>query len=452
MKPIEKRVEVYRGDTQTFTFDFSAFGISNVSDVKFYVRPEPDGQLLLRLTLSNTPDKISVDGNTLAVRLEPNDTKPLHPGTYEYDIELHTDTGVAKTVFRGNFVVIGDIATDAALDNPPTLEMHVTPEQRAALDAANNPSSDNPFATMEDVNVPDIVLSGDVTGGVANTVVVGIQGRGIDNAAPSDGQVLMWDANSSKWSPKTGASSNPDVGGDLSGTANSATVIALRGIGVGDVIPTKGDRLLFDGQLWTPSRYAFTSLIIPRPPKIDDFTWHNKGTNGYAESGWWGIYLRATYAGQVDDIKALTQPAPNGSFTVTLGFYSHALAVRWHKVGLLVYNRNTGKSLFIMTTNNVACGIGIHRTELTAYGSAILDAVSANLGQPSFFRIHYDDNAKQYSFLFSADGIHFTDLQKTEGTAYVGEPPDIDVGIGAMVGEQNPDAALTAVHWEVIAE
>lgn len=452
MKPIEKRVEVYRGDTQTFTFDFSAFNISNVSDAKFYVRPEPDGQLLLRLTLSDTPDKISVEGNTLTVRLEPDDTKPLHPGAYEYDIEIHTNTGVARTVFRGNFVVIGDIATDAALDNPPVLEMHVTPEQRAALDAANNPSADNPLATIADVNAPNISLSGDVTGGVANTVVVGIQGRGVDNAAPSDGQVLMWDASSGKWMPKKGASSNPSVGGDLSGTANNATVIALRGTGIENVIPTEGDRLLFTGQQWAPSRYAFVSLIIPKPPKLEDFTWQNKGENGYADSGWWGIYLRATYAGQVDDIKALTQPAPNGSFTVTLGFYSHALAVRWHKVGLLIYNRTTDKSLFIMTTNNAPCGIGIHRTRLTAYDGSIIDAASANIGQPFFFRVHYDAAKEEYSFFFSADGIHFTDLQKRENTAYVGKPPDIDVGIGAMVGEQNPDAALTAVHWEVIAE
>jgi len=56
-------------------------------------------------------------------------------------------------------------------------------------------------------------LAGDVTGDVGSTTVARIQGRNVSNAAPSDGQALVWNASESQWKPTTvsggGGSFNP---------------------------------------------------------------------------------------------------------------------------------------------------------------------------------------------------------------------------------------------------
>jgi len=46
-------------------------------------------------------------------------------------------------------------------------------------------------------------LSGDASGGTSSLTVVGLQGRSVSSATPSDGQALVWDGSGQQWKPAT---------------------------------------------------------------------------------------------------------------------------------------------------------------------------------------------------------------------------------------------------------
>ena len=69
-------------------------------------------------------------------------------------------------------------------------------------------------------------LGGDVSGTSSNVTVTKIQGSAISPTAPSDGQVLTWDASSSEWKPKqsTGGTSISTDGYGIYTCASSLAV------------------------------------------------------------------------------------------------------------------------------------------------------------------------------------------------------------------------------------
>ena len=107
-------------------------------------------------------------------------------------------------------------------------------------------------------------ISGDVTGTTSASTVVKLQGNSVSNTAPSNGQVLEWNATNSDWEPTNLPSSLPpsgSAGGDLSGTYPDPTVVALQGNPVSSTTPTTNYVLEWNGTAWTP-----TALPSSLPP------------------------------------------------------------------------------------------------------------------------------------------------------------------------------------------
>jgi hypothetical protein len=77
-------------------------------------------------------------------------------------------------------------------------------------------------------------LSGDVTGGQNSTTVGALQGHPVASTAPSDGQVLKWDASQNKWAPGTdntgltAVSRDGTLTGDGSGTPLGVNTSAIQ--------------------------------------------------------------------------------------------------------------------------------------------------------------------------------------------------------------------------------
>jgi hypothetical protein len=92
-----------------------------------------------------------------------------------------------------------------------------------------------------------VTLGGDVTGSTASTTVARIQGRDMSASAPSTNQVIAW--NGSTWAP----ASLPATGGDLSGAIGSATVTGLQGRGVSSSAPSTNQVLTWNGSAWAPA-------------------------------------------------------------------------------------------------------------------------------------------------------------------------------------------------------
>lgn len=70
------------------------------------------------------------------------------------------------------------------------------------------------------------VIGGDISGPLQAVIVGGIQGRSIAATAPSDGQLLRWDAGASQWGPYSAAAA---TGANYSQTFTNQTTITMAG-------------------------------------------------------------------------------------------------------------------------------------------------------------------------------------------------------------------------------
>jgi hypothetical protein len=107
-------------------------------------------------------------------------------------------------------------------------------------------------------------LSGDVSAsgsGSVSATVTKIQGQTVSSSAPSSGQVLAWDG--AQWVATTPQNfidtGITELTGDVTASGNgsqSASVVALRGVGISSTGPSSGQALVYDG-----SGYAPTSVV-----------------------------------------------------------------------------------------------------------------------------------------------------------------------------------------------
>jgi len=99
----------------------------------------------------------------------------------------------------------------------------------------------------------DVSLGGDVTGSTLSSVVEAIRGRAVQDHAPEDGEVYAWSVSNNQWEP-TAISTDPTMGGDVSGTASAAVVEALQGYAVQNHAPEDGEVLTWNDSesRWEP--------------------------------------------------------------------------------------------------------------------------------------------------------------------------------------------------------
>jgi hypothetical protein len=100
--------------------------------------------------------------------------------------------------------------------------------------------------------VTDPTLYGDLAGTATAAVVVALNGIGISGTPPQANYVLQYDDVNLMWTPKALPSSNPTLGGDLSGVASSGTVVKLRGYALSTSVPTSGQLMGYNGANWGP--------------------------------------------------------------------------------------------------------------------------------------------------------------------------------------------------------
>ncbi|MBT3390354.1 MAG: hypothetical protein HN413_08070 [Chloroflexi bacterium] len=159
--PTKVNITYQRGDgghssrTIPFTHPFAAV---DITEARLYIRNRVDGTLYVQIKLSTHPTQWDLGTDyTGDVTPAPDDTGALSEADYRYEIEVKTATATV-TAQEGIWFSRGDIATDLALDDPPTNGYHVSADQLDAMDSANSPTGANPFATMNDVAGADAIL------------------------------------------------------------------------------------------------------------------------------------------------------------------------------------------------------------------------------------------------------------------------------------------------------
>jgi hypothetical protein len=111
----------------------------------------------------------------------------------------------------------------------------------AALPVAESGEvSSTKVVAADDARLGNPSVGGDLSGTAQAATVVKLQGRAFANVAPANGQGIVWNQSANRWEPAT-------VGGD----AGNATQI--QGRPVGAAAPATGDTLVWDGTQWGPA-------------------------------------------------------------------------------------------------------------------------------------------------------------------------------------------------------
>lgn len=153
-------IQHYRGDTKTHYFPHGDAG-ATFSDIRFAVRATPNGDLLLYLSLANSDAEISQSDQLVTVTLDgltavrgktTGIRNPKHfvggKATLHYDVEVTLTGGYRRTIAAGFFELTADMAEPIGDDELPEVLATALVE---ALQGANDPSGDNVFATMADL-------------------------------------------------------------------------------------------------------------------------------------------------------------------------------------------------------------------------------------------------------------------------------------------------------------
>lgn len=145
----KKNIQLYRGDDLKLLFPHE-WDLADITEVRFYIRDEPDGTLYLRIRLSTEAAQVSVKDDYLTITVLDTDTSPLVEDRYRYDVEVTVAT-LKYTLQYGEVNVIGDISTDIVGDTTPSLQFYLESDEHDAVSGANSPSGTNVFATMDDL-------------------------------------------------------------------------------------------------------------------------------------------------------------------------------------------------------------------------------------------------------------------------------------------------------------
>ena len=155
-----------------------------------------------------------------------------------------TPTIVTSVTMTGDVTGSSNSNTVAALQNIPVSAVAPTPGQ-VLTDVGGVWTPQTPTV------VTSVTMTGDVTGSSNSNSVVALQNIPVSAVAPTPGQVLT-DVGG-VWTPQTpSVTTSVTMTGDVTGASNSNTVVALQGTSVSAVAPTPGQVLTDVGGVWTP--------------------------------------------------------------------------------------------------------------------------------------------------------------------------------------------------------
>ena len=104
--------EFPRGDTFLFKFrlkDKNGEEIVLQAGDKLYFTVKKNAKSTDRIIQKTTPSGITYDSGYYHITIDSNDTAEQNYGTYQYDIELKTASGVVKTLILGSITLTDEI-------------------------------------------------------------------------------------------------------------------------------------------------------------------------------------------------------------------------------------------------------------------------------------------------------------------------------------------------------
>ena len=168
------------------------------------------------------------------------------------------DTTLTSTSLTGD--VTGTLAatTVVGLQNRPLVATAPTDGQTLVYNAFFGQ-----WAPKTPAAAPTL-LAGDVTGSLTTATVAGLQNRPLAATAPADGQTLVYSALFGQWAPKTPAAALTPLAGDVTGTLPAATVVGLQNRPLAATAPADGQTLVYSASTaqWAPKTPAAAPTLL----------------------------------------------------------------------------------------------------------------------------------------------------------------------------------------------
>jgi hypothetical protein len=204
--PTKLTTAIFGYDVSTSTSGCCTYGVFGRTD-------NPRGRGVYGLAMATSGDAVGVHGRTysptgIGVKGMASTTTGVNYGVWgeTFSPEGYGGYFIGRGYFSGN-VGIGVQNPSAKLDVDGTIrttgfQLVTNPQAGYVLtsDASGN-------ASWQPLSIGGIPAGGDLAGAYPAPRVVGLQGRAVSSALPSDGYVLKWNASTSQWVPA------PDAGG-----------------------------------------------------------------------------------------------------------------------------------------------------------------------------------------------------------------------------------------------
>ncbi len=216
----------YDASTSTTCCTYGVFGRTD----------NPRGRGVYGLAMATSGDAVGVHGRTysptgIGVKGMASTTTGVNYGVWgeTFSPEGYGGYFIGRGYFSGN-VGIGVQNPSAKLDVDGTIrttgfQLVTNPQAGYVLtsDASGN-------ASWQPLSIGGIPAGGDLAGAYPAPRVVGLQGRAVSNASPSDGFVLKWNASTSQWVPAPDAGGTEYQAGD--GLQLTGNIFSIRPAGV----------------------------------------------------------------------------------------------------------------------------------------------------------------------------------------------------------------------------
>lgn len=98
--------------------------------------------------------------------------------------------------------------------------------------------SSTELVRADDSRLGNTIVGGDLSGTTLSATVVGLQGRPLLSTSPTDGQAIVWNNAQGRWEP---------------GSGSGTDAVSIQGNPVSSTVPISGDVLEWNGTAWTPS-------------------------------------------------------------------------------------------------------------------------------------------------------------------------------------------------------
>ena len=351
--PTRLTTAIFGYDVSTSTSGCCTYGVFGRTD-------NPRGRGVYGLAMATSGDAVGVHGRTysptgIGVKGMASTTTGVNYGVWgeTFSPEGYGGYFIGRGYFSGN-VGIGVQNPSAKLDVDGTIrttgfQLVTNPQAGYVLtsDASGN-------ASWQPLSIGGIPAGGDLAGAYPAPRVVGLQGRAVSSALPSDGYVLKWNASTSQWVPAPDAGGTEYQAGD--GLQLTGNIFSIRPAGVVSTMlapnAVTSDKLA-DGAVLT-SKIGDNQVT---DPKIASVSWNKLIGVPFASGDVSGTYPNLTVTGLQG--RAVSSASPSVGQVLKWNGSSWAPATDetggggfWSASGSHIYNTNSG-NVGIGTSNPV---------------------------------------------------------------------------------------------------